>query len=152
TALLVAANGVLGCAVNLEPESSPKALPAPSAAVLPSCLPLSDRTDALEGRLGALALVDGTALLTAENATIDGDPAPTGFENADKAACLAGADVLAARPLIDVSPLAATVGSGVVARPLAGVTTDAAYLFFVVDQGLASAGIGVARFDAGVAR
>ncbi len=145
-ALVSVASALFGCAVNLNPDASPSP-PPPSAAVLASCLPLEARAAALEGRVGALALPDGMPLFTAENATIDGRTAPTGFESADATACLGNAEPLAARPLIDVSALGPALEPGTVAHPLGGVTTDAAYLFFTAAQGLGSGGIGIARFD-----
>lgn len=140
-----------GCAVNLTPEASPNTTPAPSASILPSCLPFSDRVAGLEGRAGMLALPDGTELVTAASADSDGTAEPTGFENGDASACLAGAEVLAARPLIDVSGLGSAL-DGYVAEPLGGVTTDAAYVFFSAQQGFANAGVGIARFDSEQAR
>jgi len=144
---LAVASVLLGCAVNLNPEPPPKTQ-SPGAAVLASCLPLQDSVAALEGRFGALALADGTTLFTAENVALDGRSAPTGFEGGDATACLSGAEPLAARPLIDVSALTPPLAPGTVARPLGGVTSDATYLYFAAEQGLASGGIGVARFDA----
>ncbi len=145
-ACLVVLGAVPGCAVNLDPDP-PRAGVPDDAPTLDGCLPLTDRVESLAGRLELMQLVDGSPLAIAASARFDGKDVTSGFTLGDSGAgdCLTGLTPLPARPLLDISSL----GKSLVARPLGGVTTDAAYLYFAAENGLdlQTLGYGVARFE-----
>jgi hypothetical protein len=135
------------CAVNIgnESDSSVAVQPAPA---LSGCLPLADRVSTLSGRVSQVTLPDDGSLVIADSATVTGAgmESSVGFSSADSA-CLMLSTALPARPILDVS----AISSAGLGRPLAAVTVSSdAFLYFSDDHndGLASDGIGVARWDA----
>jgi hypothetical protein len=144
--LLVGVAASLGCAVNLDPDP-PRVRPALAADALDGCLPLRDRVDSLEGRLGLLELYAGRSVLIAASARFDGKAVASGFavDNGSLDGCATGLEPVQARPLLDLSGL----GGSRVGRPLGGVSAGVPYLFFAADSGVdfRTDGYGVARWD-----
>ena len=139
----------LGCAVNLDPDTP--LLPRVRASnQLTGCMPAAEHVEKLEGRLGELTLADGRELLVASAASVDGLTMTTGLVLGNDETCLADAEPLPTRPLLDTS----TLHTSAVGRPLAGLTTDTSYLFFAADRpdGFTNDGFGIARWDADAGR
>jgi len=137
---------LFGCAVHIGSESEPVPAARPPAPALSGCLPLADRATAVTGRVSWATLPDQSALVVADSATVDGATSSVGFRDAGSA-CLTGGSPLPARPILDLGALA--VGSR--GRPLAALVAGDTFLYFSADHadGLASDGIGIARWDAG---
>jgi hypothetical protein len=135
----------LGCAVNIGHDDGGSSKPVSDIPRLHGCLPLADRAAAVAGRISRLSLPDQSSLVLADSASIDGVASSVGFANAQPD-CLSGSTPLAARPIVDVSAL----GVASVALPLAAVSGSETFLYFSAlhSDGLASDGIGVARWDA----
>jgi hypothetical protein len=133
-----------GCAINLASDDAPSPAPSATAPALSGCLPLADRASTLTGRLSLVTLPDQSSLVLADSATVNGSESSVGFSNAS-ADCLTQSSALSARPIIDVSALAA----GTRARPLGSVSLDDTFVYFSADHSdeLASDGIGIARWD-----
>jgi hypothetical protein len=142
--------GVLlpGCAIDIGSDA-PSPAAASTAPALSGCLLLADRASTLSGRLSLVTLPDQSSLALADSATVDGQESSVGFANASSD-CLSGSTPLPARPIIDVSALAA----GTRARPLAAVSLDDTFVYFSAEHsdGLGSDGMGVARWDTGAQR
>lgn len=136
---------LLGCAVNIGHKDDGTSKPSSDAPQLHGCLPLADRAMAVTGRILQLSLPDQSSLVVAASASIDGAESSVGFADAQPD-CLSASTPLSARPIIDISML----GVASVALPLAAVSASETFLYFSAQHsdGLASDGIGVARWDA----
>jgi hypothetical protein len=137
----------LGCAVNLDPDP-PRVPPATSAPALVGCLPLSDRVESLEGRVDWLRLHSESSILVAASARFDGKEGASGFAVSVGAladSCQAEVVPVRKRPLIEVGSL----GTGLVGRPLGGLSNPGPFLFFAAEntREFRTEGYGIARWD-----
>jgi hypothetical protein len=135
------------CAIDLDPPESKRA-PARDLPTLEGCLPLTDRLDALEGRLSSAILPDHGATLFANAAEDEDGKGHLAFAIEVDEECPRNGEPLDA-PLVDLSSLEGDP----VAKPLAIVTLEESgetYLYFSADEpgGFANRGIGIARFSA----
>lgn len=133
-----------GCATNLEDENAPRAEPGGSVATVQGCLPLSSSAQAVLGNLSIVQTSSDQQWLLASSADRSGLIGPTLFALPEPSNCFADS-TRAIAPAIDASPL----GAGMVARPLASLSSDPAITFFEAvrasDGG--SEGFGVARWS-----
>jgi hypothetical protein len=131
-----------GCAVDLDPshDGAPEEEPARE---LRACR-LLPMLDSLTGRVTPVVLSNGEKLLLGSAPEFDGSTASAAFAMPG-GKCADEAQPLPARPIVDVTMHA----SRFVGAPRAGVTTDAAYLYFSLEaaDGSSSEGGGIARFD-----
>lgn len=138
-----------GCAIDLAPEDGQPGNAGVSAPAIQKCkVPLMG-VDTLEGRLDSARVDDGQLLLVSAMATIGSQVTSAGLGVTREGDCPRVVDVLAA-PIIDVSALA----SDLLAVPLGVLSTAPAYLYFSTlrEDGAPGDGIGVARYEPGVAK
>jgi len=137
--LFLGCSVLTACAIDLGSSSAVPDGAVSSVPALSGCLPLTRSLDGLEGRLDAQTLPDGSSLLVANQAVLNGVSTSRGFALRDPTeACIEEATPTFAVPLFDGAPL----GAANDAELLGGVTTDTAYRFF-----LAADGIGISRFN-----
>jgi hypothetical protein len=146
TTTIVLASSTVGCALDLDPPEKQSA-PEPDLPLLKGCLPLTDRLDALDGRISSASLPGSGATLFANGASVGGATSPRAFAISGSEACPRDGEALDL-PLVDLSELQGDL----TARPLSVLSIEDSgetYLYFSADEpgGFASRGIGVARFD-----
>jgi hypothetical protein len=152
-ACLVAGLLVLGggCAIRLDDPPTGDDRDAGAIPQLPSCAPLAGAVERIVGRLVWVPLPDGRTLVVAGQVTVGGETDSRGLV-LGAGGCLAGATLLPARPIVDLS---GTPVAGDHAEPLGAVTTAAgAFLYFTAahPDGLAADGLGVARWNEAAGR
>lgn len=134
-----------GCAIDISAEGEEPSKPSVSVPAIQKCEWTIAGVEKLEGRIDTLTLPDGATLLTAAAATVSGKTTSAGIVVTRNGNCPRAEEILNARPIIDMTPLSVELQ----ATPLAGVTTDAAYVYFsgVLSDGTPDGGIGIARYE-----